>query len=379
MYSGKKCSRYFTQPGEQLVNWGRTAVRVLLDQRAIQAEQQLHALFHDRQVGGEIRVEHAVETAAPQGRVHLERERVARLQPETLADPGPRAGRGLDHDVLGRVVDGLPHLVGQVVGPQGAGRAAVDALPAVDAHHVGQRLVAEGADLGLVAAVQGLQHAHLLQVDAGPHAAAAKDALVHVADHGVAGGVDRVPRPGHVAEAEKVHAIFRGQRLEFAVAVAGAGVTLAIVAAQEQVEDVAAGAADLGRMGGHADGRRDRVAARRLQGPLLIDLHDADPADPRQAQVFVKAERGDANLKFSGGFQDRRSQGHGDRAAVDGHRDLLAQRLGMLEQLGGPRALTGGGPRIESDRLQVLCPSGGHCPSVVLSRRGGGAFRPDAA
>ena len=199
---------------------GQHRRRVLLDQRAIQAEQQLHALFHDRQVGGEIGVEHAVETAAPQGRVHLEREGVARLQSKTLADPGPRTGRGLDHDVLGRVVDGLPHVVGQVVGPQGAGRAAVDALPAVDAHHVGQRLVHEGADLGVVAAVQGLQHAHLLQVDAGPHAAAAKDALVHVADHGVARGVDRVPRLGHVAEAEKVHAIFRGQRLEFAVAVA---------------------------------------------------------------------------------------------------------------------------------------------------------------
>ena len=202
--------------------------------------------------------------------------------------------------------------------------------------------------------MQGLQHAHLLQVDAGPHAAAAEDALVHVADHGVAGGVDRVPRLGHVAEAEEVHAVFRGQRLQLAVVVARAGVTLAVVAGQEQVEDVPAGTADLGRMGVHADRRRDRVAARRLQRPLPIDLHDADPADPRQAQVFVKAERGDADLQFAGGLQDRRSQGHGDRAAVDGHRDLLAQGLGMLEQFGGPRALAGRGPRIESDRLKFL-------------------------
>ena len=344
------------------MNWGNTAGRVFFDQGPVQAEQQLHAFFHDRQVGGKVRVENAVETAAPQGRVHLESERVARLQPETLADPRPRTGRGLDHNVLGRVVDGLPHLVGQVVGPQGAGGAAVDALPAVDADHVGQRLVHEGADLGLVAAVQGLQHAHLLQVDAGPHAAAAEDALVHVADHGVAGSVNRVPRLGHVAEAEEVHAVFRGQRLQFAMVVPRAGVAFAEVAAQQQVEDVAAGTADLGRVRVYADGRRDRVTARRLQGPLRLDLHDADPADARQAQVLVKTERGDVDLEFSGGFQDRRSQGHGDRAAVDGHRDLLAQGLGMLEQFGGPRALAGGGPRIKSDRLKFFV------HQLVLSR-----------
>ena len=111
---------------------------------------------------------------------------LARRQAEALADRRPRAGRGLDDDVLVRVVDGGPDLVGRVVRPQGAGRAAVDALPAVDADHVGQRLVQEGGDLGAVAAVEGLQHADLLQVDAGADAAAAEDALVHVADHGVA-------------------------------------------------------------------------------------------------------------------------------------------------------------------------------------------------
>ena len=115
-------------------------------------------------------------------------------QAEALADGRARAGRGLDDDVLGRVVDGRPDLVGRVVGPQRAGRAAVDALAAVDADHVGQRLVHEGRDLGLVAAADGLQHADLLQVDAGADAAAAEDALVHVADDGVARAVDLVPR-----------------------------------------------------------------------------------------------------------------------------------------------------------------------------------------
>ncbi len=96
--------------------------------------------------------------------------------------------------MLGGVVDGRPHGVGLVLGVQGAGGAAVDALAAVDAHDLAQRHVLEGGDLGLGAAVDGLEHADLLQVDAGAHAAAAADALVHVAHHGVAGEVGVVLR-----------------------------------------------------------------------------------------------------------------------------------------------------------------------------------------
>ena len=113
-------------------------------------------------------------------------------QAEALADARPRARRRLDDDVLRRVVDGAPDLVGRVVGVQRAGRAAVDALAAVDADHVAERLVQEGRDAGLVAAADGLEHADLLQVDAGADAAAAQDALVHVADDGVARLVHRV-------------------------------------------------------------------------------------------------------------------------------------------------------------------------------------------
>ena len=123
--------------------------------------------------------------------VHLEGHRRAGLEAEALADAGARAGRGLDDHVLRRVVDGAPDLVGRVVGVERAGRAAVDALAAVDAHHVAERLVEEGRDPRLVAAADGLEHADFLQVDAGAHAAAAQDALVHVAD-------DRVARLVHL-------------------------------------------------------------------------------------------------------------------------------------------------------------------------------------
>ena len=83
---------------------------------------------------------------AAQGRVHLEGHRRARLEAEALADGRPRAGRRLDDDVLVGVVDGGPDLVGRVLGVQGAGRAAVDALAAVDADDVGRAACPEGRD-----------------------------------------------------------------------------------------------------------------------------------------------------------------------------------------------------------------------------------------
>ena len=100
------------------------------------------------------------------------------------------------------VVDRRPDGVGLVFGVERAGGAAVDALAAVDADDLAQRAVAEGRDLGLVAAAHGLEHADLLQVDAGAHAAAAADALVHVAHDRVARVVDLGDRRLGVAEAE---------------------------------------------------------------------------------------------------------------------------------------------------------------------------------
>ncbi len=179
----------------------------------MQAEEQFGSLLDDRQIGGEVGVEDLVETAAAQGGVELEGEGLAGGQAETLADGRPRAGGGLDDDVTLGVVDGGPDVVGDVLGLQRPGRAAIAALPAVDADHVGQRLLDEGGDAGAIAAVDGLQHADLLQVDTGADAAAAEDALVDVALDGVARGVDLVARGLQVAEAVEIDAVFRRQRL----------------------------------------------------------------------------------------------------------------------------------------------------------------------
>ena len=59
--------------------------------------------------------------------------------------------------------------------------------------------------------LHGLEHADLLQVDAGAHAAAAEDALVHVALDRVAGVVDLERGLVGVAEAEEVDAVLLGR------------------------------------------------------------------------------------------------------------------------------------------------------------------------
>ena len=177
---------------------------------------------------------------------------------------------------------------------------------------VGQRLMhwpqlmqttsASGLSMKVVTLVRSprsmhFQHAHLLQVDARADAAAAEDALVHVADHRVARRVDLVSRLVHVAEAERIDAVLGGQRLQLAVLVAAAGVAVAVVAGQQQIDDVPPGPPHLGRVGADLDRRGDRIAARGLQGPLSVDLDDAHPADPRQAKVLMVAERRDANAQ----------------------------------------------------------------------------------
>ncbi len=252
--------------------------------------------------------------------VHLVGDGGARLQAEHLAHGGAGRRSRLDDHVLGGIVQGLPHGGQRRMGVERGGRAAVDALPAVDADGVGQRDVLEGGDLHPVGAVGGLQHPHLLHVDAGAHATAAADALVHVAD-------DRVARVVHghgvlhVAEAELVDAVLLGQGLQLAVAVADAGVAVAAVLGEQQVEHVAAGDAHRLGVGVDLDGRGDGIGARGLQVALPLHLDHADAADAGDFQVGVVAEGGDAHAQALGRLEDGGAHGHLGLDAVDGHRD----------------------------------------------------------
>ena len=77
-------------------------VLVARHERAVEPLDELGALLDDREVGGEVGVEDAVEAGAAQGGVHLEGHRRAGLEAEQLAHRRARRRGGLDDDVLGR-------------------------------------------------------------------------------------------------------------------------------------------------------------------------------------------------------------------------------------------------------------------------------------
>ena len=301
--------------------------RLALDERLVEAAQELRAFLDDGEVGAEVRVEHLVEARELQRGVHLVGHRRAGLAPEALADAGPRARRRLDDDVLGGVVDGAPDLVRGVGRVERTGRAAVDALAAVDAHDVAEGLVQVRRNPRLVAAADGFEHADFLDVDARAHAAAAQDALVHVADDRIARLVFRHLRLGHVPEPVEVDAVLLGQRLQLAVVVALAAVALAVVRREQQVEDVPPRLAHLARVRLHFQRAGNRERAGRLQRPLPFHLDHADAAHARHAQVGVVAQRRYPHADPLRGVEHRRAHRHLDVGPVDGDRDLAANQL----------------------------------------------------
>ena len=222
----------------------------------------------------------------------------------------------------------------------------------------------EGLDGRRVAPSDGLEHADLLQVDAGAHAAAAADALVHVAHHGVARQVGLGDRIVRMPEGELADAVLLGERLQLAVAVAHAAVALAVVLAEQQLEHVAARQPHLAavRVDAHLVG--DREGARRLQRALALDLDHADAAHAGDVEVGVVAQRRDADAGALGGLQDGGAEGHLGLVAVDGDRDQGADRVRAGRGEHAPvllrerRAMDGGGGIAHAHSLVTRAPRG---------------------
>ena len=110
---------------------------------------------------------------------------------ELFAEGDADGGSGLDDDGLGRVGEGFTHIVDVVDEGEGTHGAHLDALAAVDAGAVAEFLLEGGSHHRGEAAVDAAQGAHALELVAHGLAAAAVDALVHVAID-AEGGVFRI-------------------------------------------------------------------------------------------------------------------------------------------------------------------------------------------
>ena len=107
------------------------------------------------------------------------------------------------------------------------------------------------------------------------------------------------------SKCRRAHAHRIGQILQFAMAVALAGLAIPIVIVQEQFDDVAAGLADLRRVGLHLHAFPDLDAARGHVVAHALHVHDAHAAGAGHAQVGMIAEPGDADAELLGRFHDR--------------------------------------------------------------------------
>ena len=102
---------------------------------------------------------------------------------ERLAERGADGWSCLDDNVLGRVVQRRPNLVRLILFIDRARRADNDALPTAYAGDLVKVLLKRTGDVRIKAALVRADDADALPFGAGRDAAAAKDALVVVADH----------------------------------------------------------------------------------------------------------------------------------------------------------------------------------------------------
>ena len=150
---------------------------------------QLVRFFHNGQVSAEIGVEDLRKAQTAQRGGHLAGNAGADRHAEFFTQRSAHGGSRLHDHMLGAVGQRVPNVRDSVLLGQSAHGAGCDALSAVDAGHLTQLHVEGAFDGGLKAAHHRSDHAHLLHIGAGAHAAAAQDALVVVADDAVGAAV----------------------------------------------------------------------------------------------------------------------------------------------------------------------------------------------
>ena len=282
--------------------------RELVLLRMRQLFQELAALLHDREVGGEVRVEDVIEAHDVQrGGKTLDR-RFLRLHAERLAPCGADRRRDLHDGDLVRILQGRQHAVGIVALLQGADRAMRDALAAQRALGFLQMI-----DLGNVhgrhrAGVDHVPHVGRLHMVADLNAAHALDALAVIA-HKREAGVRLVLRnllfKRQLGDIEIVR-----NRLELAVAAADAGRAVGVMLGEDQLHVRLAGFARLFAVGLDDHALGDRVVAGREQAIEALDLDNADTARADLVQLLPVAQRRDIDAGQTGGFQNRGAFGY---------------------------------------------------------------------
>ena len=104
--------------------------------------------------------------------------------------------------------------------------------------------------------------------------------------------------------ADLVDAEVAGEGAQLAVGAAGAGLAVAVVLRQEQLDDGLAALAGLGRVGLHDHAVGHRRGARGDERAGALDLDQADPAGADRLDVFEVAQARHLRAGLPGGLQD---------------------------------------------------------------------------
>ena len=282
------------------------------------AVDELAALLHDGQVGGEVGVEHVVEAQHFQRGHHPLGGGIFGREMVVLSPGGADGGSHLHHGDLVGISQGGEDLAGVVPLLQATHGAVGDALAAEGAVGLGQGAGPGDAHGGAGAGAHNVPDAHALDLVADLDAAHALDAAVLQADHRIAQVVGGVAQVLDVVLAQQVVVV--AQLLELAVAAAGALGALDVVLAQQQVQVHPAGLTDTGRVGVDHHALPHHVVAGGDQALLAVHLHHADAAGADLVDVVQIAESGDLDPVGAGRLQNGGAVGHGDGFVVDGQR-----------------------------------------------------------
>ena len=198
--------------------------------------QELGALFHDREVGGEVGVVNHVEAQPSERGDQLAGNRLISRHTELLCQTDTDAGCVLNHNPLVRVVEHIPHFGDLAVDGDGTGRANRSTLAASDAAGFAEHLAEARGNNRSLAALGEINGADILDFRTHADAEAAQNALGRIAGNAGGGNIQREPGIGVFSKARFHHIVAMGILLQFAAAALVAGQALRTMAAHQELQ-----------------------------------------------------------------------------------------------------------------------------------------------
>ena len=199
---------------------------------------------------------------------------------------------------------------------ESANRAGSDALTAVNAGRLAERLLKSGGDFKAGRTSRVADGIDPLNCLAGVYTASAADALAHIPHNGriahLFGNWTKYRVKSVFPNAE----LFRqGLKLTFAVALTVE--TVLRMVGQKQFQNGSAGPADAFGVGGNVTALIHNVVAGGFQPAAPSILHHANAAESTDGQIRMMAERGNLNADFFGSLHNSGAGGYRNWDAVN--------------------------------------------------------------